>query len=196
MVVNGWQHIGGYDLATGKELWKMTGGGDIPVPTPVVGHGLIFIANAHGRQAPLYAVRLNATGDISLKASETSNNHIAWSELRNGAYMQTPLIYGDYIYSCRDNGVLNCYEAKTGKPIYQERLGTGRTGFSASPVAANGKLYFTSEEGEVYVVQAGPTFKVLATNPMDEICMATPAISEGVLYFRTQGHVVAIAEKK
>jgi outer membrane protein assembly factor BamB len=194
IIVNGWKHIGGYDAATGKELWKMAGGGDIPVPTPVVAHDLIFIANAHGRQAPIYAIRPNATGDISLKPDETTNTHIAWSEMRNGAYMQTPLIYGDYVYSCRDNGALNCYEAKTGKRVYQERLGTGRTGFSASPVAADGKLYFTSEEGDIYVLKAGPEFKVLATNPMGEVCMATPAISEGVLYFRTQGHLVAIAE--
>ncbi|MCS6859838.1 MAG: PQQ-binding-like beta-propeller repeat protein, partial [Abditibacteriales bacterium] len=195
IIVNGFKHIGGYDLKTGKELWKMRGGGDIPVPTPVVGHGLVFIANAHGFMAPLYAIRLSATGDISLLRDQTANAGVAWSEPRNGAYMQTPLVYGDYVYSCRDNGVVNCYEAKTGKRIYQERLGTGRTGFTASPVAANGKIYFTSEEGDVYVIQAGPTFKVLATNPLGEICLATPAISEGVLFFRTRGHVVAIGEK-
>lgn len=196
IIVNGWKHIGGYDARTGKELWKLSGGGDIPVPTPVVAHDLVFICNAHGRLAPLYAIRPNATGDISLKEDETANTHIAWCERRNGAYMQTPLIYGDLLYSCRDNGVLNCYEAKTGKQVYQERLGTGRTGFSASPVAADGKLYFTSEEGDIYVVKAGPKFEVLSQNPMGEVCMATPAISEGTLYFRTQGHVVAIGETK
>jgi hypothetical protein len=196
VVVNGWKHIGGYDLATGKELWRMTGGGDIPVPTPVVGHGLIFITNAHGRMAPLYAVRATATGDISLAGTAQSNAHIAWSVPRGGAYIQTPLVYGDYLYNCRDNGVLTCYEAKTGKQVYQERLGTGRTGFSASAVAADGKLYYTSEEGDVFVVRAGPTFEVLGINPMGEVCMATPALSEGALFFRTQGHLVAIAAPK
>jgi outer membrane protein assembly factor BamB len=101
-------------------------------------------------------------------------------------------VSGDYLYSCQINGILSCYEAKTGKVVYQERLGTGRTGFTASPVLADGKLYFTSEEGEVYVVQAGPEFKVLATNSMGEVCMATPAVSEGTLFFRTRGHLVAI----
>jgi outer membrane protein assembly factor BamB len=195
IIVNGYKHIGGYDLKTGKELWKLKGGGDIPVPTPVVGHGLVFIANAHGFMAPIYAVRLNATGDISLQRDQTSNEGIAWSEARNGAYMQTPLVYGDYVYSCRDNGVVSCYEAKTGKRVYQERIGTGRTGFTASPVAANEKIYFTSEEGDVYVIKAGPAFQLIARNLMNEICMATPAISEGVLFFRTQGHVVAVGEK-
>jgi len=89
--------------------------------------------------------------------------------------------------------MLSCYEAKTGKQLYRNRLGRGRTGFSASPVAGDGKLYFASEEGDVYVVKAGPAFELLATNPLGEICMATPAISEGVLFFRTRGHLVAVA---
>jgi outer membrane protein assembly factor BamB len=194
LIVNGYKHIGGYDIRTGKELWRLTGGGDIPVPTPVIGHGLVFITNAHGRMAPIYAIRLGATGDISLKESEQSNSHVTWSYARDGAYMQTPLVYGDHLYVCRDNGALSCYEAKTGKRLYQERLGTGRTGFTASAVAADGKLYYASEEGEIYVIQAGPEFKVLATNPMGEVCMATPAISEGTLFFRTQGHLIAVAE--
>lgn len=195
LIVNGYKHIGGYDARTGKEVWRLTGGGDIPVPTPVVAHGLAFIMNAHGKLSPIYAVRLGATGDISLKDDQKSNSGIAWSVPRGGAYMQTPMVYGDYLYSCQINGILSCYEARTGKVIYQERLGTGRTGFTASPVAADGKIYFTSEEGEVYVVKAGPEFKVLATNPMGEVCMATPAISEGTLFFRTQDNLVAVGGK-
>jgi outer membrane protein assembly factor BamB len=195
LIVNGLKHIGGYDARTGKEVWRMKGGGDIPVPTPVVANGLVFIMNAHGVSSPIYAIRWNATGDISLQGDAKSNDHIAWSVARGGAYMQTPLVYGDYLYSCQINGVLSCYEAKTGKMLYNERLGTGRTGFTASPVAADGKLYFASEDGDVYVVKTGPEFKVLATNPMGEVCMATPAISEGILYFRTQGNLVAIGGK-
>lgn len=192
IVLNGWKHIGGYDLATGKQLWKLIGGGDIPVPTPVVGQGLIFVTNAHGRMAPIYAVKPKAIGEINLPSDNVGHPDVAWFKIRDGAYMQTPLIYGPYLYICRDNGVLGCYNAKTGEQVYQERLGTGRTGFSASAVAGDGKLYFTGEEGAIYVVQAGPNFKVLATNEMDEVCMATPALSEGNLYFRTQGNLVAI----
>src|SRR6185295_4529880 len=109
-----------------------------------------------------------------------------------GAYMQTPLICGDLIYSCSDRGVLKVYDAKTGQKHYEQRLGKGTTGFSASPVAANGRLYFTSEEGDVYVIKAGPAFEVLATNGMGEICMSTPAVSDGVLFYHTRGHLVAI----
>lgn len=194
IIVNGYKHIGGYDLKTGQELWKLVGGGDIPVPTPIIAFDLVFITNAHGKAAPMYAIRLDAKGDITLKDDKTSNEFVEWSVQRNGAYMQTPLVYGDYIYSSRDNGVLKCYVAKTGELIYQERMGSGRTGFTASPVAANNKLYFTGEYGDIYVVQTGPEFKVLAINPMDEICMATPAISKGVIYFRTRGHLVAVGE--
>jgi outer membrane protein assembly factor BamB len=192
IVVNGWKHIGGYDLATGKSLWKLVGGGDIPVPTPIVAHGLIYLTNAHGRMAPVYAVKPKATGEINLPSDNVGHPDVAWFKTRDGAYMQTPLVYGAHLYICRDNGILGCYDAKTGDKVYQERLGTGRTGFSASAVAGDGKLYFTGEEGTIYVVQAGPTFKVLATNEMDEVCMATPALSEGTLYFRTQGHLVAV----
>jgi outer membrane protein assembly factor BamB len=194
LLLNGYKHIGGYDAATGKEVWRLRGGGDIPVPTPIVAHDLVFITNAHGRMAPIYAIRLDATGDISLGENATSNKYVAWSVPRDGAYMITPLVYGDYLYSSKDNGVLNCFEAKTGNRVYQERLGDGKSGFTASPVAAGGKLYYSSEDGDIYVIKAGPKFEVLASNDMGEICMATPAISEGTIFFRTQGHVVAITE--
>ncbi|MFN3649532.1 MAG: PQQ-binding-like beta-propeller repeat protein [Armatimonadota bacterium] len=192
VIVNGWKQIGGYDLKTGAELWRLTGGGDIPVPTPVVAHDLIFITNAHGRMAPIYAIRLDAKGDISLPEGATTNAHVAWSTHREGGYMQTPIVYGDHLYVCRDNGALSCYEARTGARVYQERLGTGRTGFTASPVAADGRLYFTSEDGDIYVVKAGEKFELLSVNPMGEVCMATPAIAPEMLVFRTQAHMVAV----
>jgi outer membrane protein assembly factor BamB len=195
VIVNGWKHIGGYDLETGKEVWRMTGGGDIPVPTPIAAHGLVFITNAHGKASPIYAVKPTAVGDITLKEGETSNAHIAWSYMRDGGYMQTPIVYGDLLYVCRDNGVLSVFDAKTGVRHYQGRLGDGRTGFSASAVAAGGRVYFTSEDGDVYVVKAGTTFELLATNPLGEVAMATPAISEGTLLFRTRSHLLAIGDR-
>lgn len=194
IVCNGWRHMGGYDLATGKSLWKLAGGGDIPVPTPIVHAkaGLIYLTNAHGRQAPIYAIRPSASGELILPPEGMGSLHFGWGVLRGGAYMQTPLALGNHLYVCSDAGILSCYEADSGKRLYQERLGTGRTGFTASAVAADGKLYYTSEEGEIFVVQAGPSFKVLSQNSMGEVCMATPALSENVLYFHTQGHLVAI----
>jgi len=195
VVVNGFKHIGAYDARTGKELWKLQGGGDIPVPTPVFAHHLIFITSAHGRMAPVYAIRPDARGDISLPDNQSTNDFVAWSMNRRGNYMQTPIVVGDYLYCCNDAGVLACYNARTGENLYSERLGTGGAGFTASAVSADGRLYGTSEQGTVYVIRAGPKFEVLGKNEMGETCMATPAISEGVLYFRTRGNVVAIGRE-
>ena len=110
--------------------------------------------------------------------------------------MQTPLVYGDHLYCCNDAGVLSCYEAKTGKNLYSERLGSGNTGFTASIVAADGKIYAASEEGSVHVVKAGSKFQILSKNDLGETCMATPAISAGELFFRTRSHLVAITAKQ
>ncbi|GAG51410.1 unnamed protein product, partial [marine sediment metagenome] len=93
IIVNGYRHIGGYDIEAGKEIWKMTGGGDIPVPTPIVAHNLIYITNAHGRMSPIYAVHVSATGDISLAKDTSSNQYVAWSYSRGGNYIPTPIIY-------------------------------------------------------------------------------------------------------
>ena len=192
ILVNGYKHIGGYDLADGAELWRMRGGGDLPVPTPVVAHGLVFITNSH-RASAVYAVRLDARGDVSLAEGATANEHVVWSVDRDGAYMQTPLVVGDLLYVCRDNGVLSCFDAESGRLHYRQRLSSG-TGFTASPVAAGGRVYFTSETGEVHVVAAGTELEILAVNPLGETAMATPAISGDSLYFRTRHHVLAIAE--
>ncbi|MEI6670310.1 MAG: PQQ-binding-like beta-propeller repeat protein [Acidobacteriota bacterium] len=192
VIVNGDKHVGGYDVQTGKEIWRLKGGGDIPVPTPVLGHGLVFITNAHGPLASLMAVRLDATGDISLGPNETANQFVAWSYPRDGAYMITPVLYGDNLYNAKNNGVMGCYDARSGTKRYQERLGSGTSGFTASPVAGDGKVYFASEDGDVYVVKAGPTFQLLAKNTMGDVCMASPAIAGGVIYFRTQSYVMAI----
>ena len=194
LIVNGYKHSGGYDPFTGRELWKLPGGGDIPVPTPVVANGLIFLASAHGAKAPLVAVRAGAAGEITAPAEGASTDAIAWYKNRDGTYMQTPLVYGDYLYACKDNGVLSCYAARTGDLLYRERLGGGQAGFTASPVAADGKILFTSEPGDIYVVQAGPQLKLLATNRMGDVCMTTPAISGRFLIVRTKSHVYGIED--
>lgn len=194
VVCNGWPYIAGYELENGKELWRLKSGGDIPVPTPILAHGLIFVTNAHGGPAPLYAIRPDASGDISLRGDERTSSGVVWSEPRNGAYMQTPLVYEDLLYSCSDRGVLKAFDARTGRLQYTQRLGSGTTGFSSSPVAAAGKIYLASEEGEVYVIRPGAAFEQLAMNRLGEITMATPAISGNALYYRTRGHIVAITE--
>lgn len=196
LITNGTKHIRGYDPLTGKELWRLAGNSEITTPTPFVAHDLIFVTSGYRPVQPIYAIRLGASGDISLKEKSESNDYIAWSKQRGGPYMPTPIVYGDYLYVCANNGAITCYNAKTGEQIYRERLGGKGSGyaFTASPIAADDKLYFTSEDGEIYVVKAGPQFELLATNTMNEVCMATPAISEGMIFVRTQEHVYGIGE--
>jgi outer membrane protein assembly factor BamB len=113
--------------------------------------------------------------------------------MRGGPYIATPILYGDYFYTCGNGGIVTCYEAATGKEVYKERL--GGTSYTASPVAADGRLYFTAEEGQVRVVKAGPEFRMLAVNEMGDVCMATPAISDGTLLVRSQHYLFALARK-
>jgi hypothetical protein len=135
-------------------------------------------------------------GDVSLRDDASTNQFVAWSLLRGGAYMQTPIVCGDYLFSCHVDGILSCYDPRTGKELFKERLGEGGDGYTASPVASDGKIYFTSEQGKVFVIKAVPQFTVLATNRLAEVCMATPAISDGMIFFRTQGHMVAVGGGK
>jgi outer membrane protein assembly factor BamB len=192
LIVNGMRHMGAYDFRTGQEIWKLSGGGDIPIPTPVASDGLIFMTNAHGLMAPVYAIRDTATGDISLKDGAETNGGVAWSYGRGGGYIATPLVYRGVLYVVAYNGVLTAYDARTGKKHYTQRLGDGTTAFSASPIAADGKIYYASEDGRVFVLKAGPAYELLAANEMGESTLATPAISEGLIFWRTQRHLVAV----
>src|SRR2546428_564532 len=123
-----------------------------------------------------------------------TNAAITWVHARQGNYMQTPIVVGDRVYGCLDNGVLTCFDAKTGAISYSERLGTGSEGFTASPVSDGGHLFFASEVGNVYVVPADGKFSIVATNKLGETCMATPAVSGGRLFLRTREQLIAIAK--
>jgi len=189
VIVNGYMHIGGYDFETGKEIWRLSNGGDIPTPTPVIANDLIYLNSAHGKFSPIFVVRPDAKGDITLAADSTKSKSIVWSIKRGGAYMQTPLIYQGYLYNLQVNGQLTCYDALTGELKYKTNLGEA---FTASGIAADGKAYFSSEEGNIYVIKAGPEYKLLAKNALNDVCMATPAISGNTLFFRTQHFIFAI----
>ena len=138
------------------------------------------------------AVKPGATGDITLKQGETKNDYMAWATTRGGPYIPTPVIYRDQLYILQGNGTVAAYKVSTGERIYQERLGGTGGSFSASPVAADGKVYFSSEDGDVFVVKAGPTYELLSKNPVGEVLMATPAISDGLIIFRGLKNVYAI----
>jgi enterochelin esterase-like enzyme/outer membrane protein assembly factor BamB len=191
LVTNATKYARGYDPRTGAELWRLGRNAEITVPTPFYAAGLIFITSGYSPVQPIYAVRPGAVGDITVKEGKKASDAIAWSTAKGGPYMPTPIVYGQYLYVCANAGIVTCYEATTGKQTYKERLG-GRGGYTASPVAADGYLYFTSEEDGIRVVKAGPKFELVAANALGEPCMATPAITGGMILVRTQHHLLGI----
>ena len=193
IAVNGFKHRGGYDLATGEEIWRMSGGGDIQIPTPIIGDDLVYFNSAHGPSSPIIAVSSKATGDIALGDGAASNEFVKWSIPRGGSYMQTMVLYKDLLYNLKWNGQLDCYDAFTGEEVYKEKLGRAQS-FTASPVIADGLLYAVNDDGKVYTVQCGKAFKVIAENELNELCMVTPAITDGIIYFRTQERLVALGK--
>lgn len=209
ILVNGWHHTGAYDFYTGKEIWKHDGGGDIPTPTPIVGtfgnEMLAYFTSAHGRFRPMMAIRLTdsagkpnpaARGNITTSNLGETNAAIAWIHPRQGAYMQTPILIGDYLYSCTDNGVLTCFNARTGEIKFSERLVQGGQGFTTSPVSDGKNIFFASETGNIFIVPASEKFSPKGPFPLDETVMSTPAISGNSLYIRTRDHLVCIRETK
>ncbi len=194
LVVNGGRAVRGYDPLTGKELWRLTPTCEGVVPTPFAAGGLIFIASAYGPIQPLYAVVPGASGDISPDGGNGSSAYLAWGNKKGGSFIPTPIAYGGYLYVCNNRGLLTAYDARTGREVYKQRLG-GKDGYTASPVAADGRLYFTGEDGEVRVVKAGPAFELLSVNPVGETCLATPAIADGMFFVRARGTVFAFGGK-
>jgi len=190
VICNGWKHMGAYDLETGEELWKLSGGGDIPVPTPQVAQGLIFLTSGHAR-SPIYAIRADARGDLTPQEGEKLPEGLAWWKPGRGSYMPTPLVLGDNLYIANDMGVLTVFEARTGEQRYRERIKEGGN-FSASIVAADERLYFVNESGDTFVLKAGNAYELLAQNALDEVCLATPAISNGLLVIRGRDHLFCI----
>ena len=192
VAVNGYKHRGGYDLASGEEIWKMAGGGDIPVPTPVVWKDLIYFNSAHGRSAPLMALKSSAKGEISYPDNDSiPGDDFAWFYERGGAYMTSVLVYDSLLYRLRWNGNLVCFDARSGEVIYQQTVHP--SSFIASPVASDGRLYMVSEEGELFIAETGKEYKLLKRIPLGEVSLVTPGISEGMLILRTASKLIAVS---
>lgn len=190
VVVNGWPWIVAYGLKDGNEVWRINGGGDNPIPTPFLVRDRIYVTNSHGGKSPIIVVRPNAKGNLS-EAESPEEQGLIWRSKRGGSYMSTPVVVGDYLYLASSNGVLRCFHAVTGKRVYEERL-PGEAYVVSSLIAANNKVYCSAENGTVYVIAAGREFNVLARNPLGEPCLASPAVSGGILFFRTSESLIAI----
>jgi len=197
IVTTGTVKVRSYDL-DGKQLWELKGMTTLTIPSPFEKNGLVYISSGYpgALPRPVYAIRPGASGDISLKPDETSNRYIAWYQPLLGTYNTSALVYGDYYYTLLDRGFFLCNDARTGKQIYgRQRISSDTTGFTASPWAYNGKIFVLSEDGDTYVIQAGPEFKVVGTNSLSEMPLATPAVLRSSLIVRTQSKLYRIAKK-
>jgi outer membrane protein assembly factor BamB len=196
LVANASNYIRGYDPRNGKELWRLGRSSKITAPTPIFADGVFVVASGRGPERPIFVVRPDARGDLTLPEGKTNSDAVLWSRTGRGSYMPTPLVYNGILYVLANNGLFDAYNLKTGDEIYRQRLPLIGSGFSASPVAADGKIYLANEDGEVLVIAAGQKFSHLGTNSMGELLMATPALSDGVMYVRSSGTLFAVGRKK
>ncbi len=196
LVTNASNYVRGYDPRNGKELWKLGRSSKITAPTPLFADDKFVIASGRAPERPIFVVKAGARGDLTLPAGQTASEAVAWSRTGRGSYMPTPLVYDGILYVLANNGLLDAYDLKTGEEIYRQRLPLVGSGFSSSPVATDGKLYLSNEDGEMLVIAAGRKYAHIATNSMGELLMATPALSEGVMYVRSAQSLFAIGRKQ
>ncbi|MCR9294558.1 MAG: PQQ-binding-like beta-propeller repeat protein [bacterium] len=196
LITNATNYARAYDPRTGEELWRIGKHSEIVVPTPFYAHDLVFIASGYRPIKRIFAITPSAQGDISQGVQENASQYVAWSNRNSGPYMVTPVCYGDHLYTCDSRGVFECFDAKTGERIYRKRISnSSATSFVGSLVAADGHIYVPSEEGIMLVIKAGADYEIVAENPLGELMLTTPAISQGVMYLRGQSHLIAVREE-
>jgi outer membrane protein assembly factor BamB len=196
LIVIGRSHAVSYAPETGKELWRLGGLTGQSTPTPVAADGLLYLATGSQGESnrPVFAVRPGASGNITLSKGQESSEYVAWFHPRASAYTSSPLLYRGLMYVVNDNGILTVFDAKTGKEIYKARAGgTGNT-FSASPWAADGKVYLLSEDGHTFVIEAGDKYVEIAKNSVDEMSFASPALAPNTVFLRTQTKLYRIGK--
>ena len=187
IIVSSQREVVAYDPDNGTELWNAGGNNFEVIPTPVVGHGLVFCSS--GRAGPTLAIRPGGSGDVT-------NTHIAWSSPKGSPFVPSTLLYGDYLYMINDmQSIITVYAAASGEVMYQARLGrAARESFSSSPVAVDGHVFVTNDAGETFVIEAGPEFKLVHTNRLEERTLASPALVDGHWYIRTARHLWSIGD--
>ncbi len=194
LITNSANYLRAYDPQNGKELWRISNNdSEVITPSPVAAEGLVIITGGYPPGGnPIRAIRPGGSGELSPEPSNPDSPGLAWKTDRGSPYTPTPIVHERILYVCTDNGILSSYDLETGQRIYRSRLAPG-SGFSASPVAAGGRLYFASEDGDVFVVRAGREYQLLARNDLGEVLMATPAVSGDMLIIRGRDHLFGIA---
>jgi outer membrane protein assembly factor BamB len=193
IVTAGQRMVRSYDTS-GRLLWYFSGRlTNVTIPTPLAAHGMVYVSSGYlgNDHRPVYAIRPGGAGDITVKFGEEPSRFVAWYQPRAGSYNPSPIVYGDYYYTLLDGGFVTCHDAKTGAELYgRQRIEPGAT-FTASPWAYNGKLFLLSEDGNTYVVEAGPRYKLLWKNAIDELTLASPAVAGGRVLIRTASNLYA-----
>jgi outer membrane protein assembly factor BamB len=185
LIASGAETVVSYDPATGKELWRCDGVKGHAIPSPVAGHDMVFVSAGYPSKRAI-GVKLGGSGNLT----DTSN--VVWSYDKGTAYVTSPILYGDYVYFVSDKGILTCIEARTGEIKYASGRVPVPASFSASAIAFDGKLFLTSEDGDTFVIKAGPNHEVIRTNSLGEVILASPAISRGRIFIRGDKHLYCI----
>jgi outer membrane protein assembly factor BamB len=185
LLLTGTDEVSSYDPETGKLLWSCDGPAEVTACTAAWGDGLVFASGGFPVKN-LLAIRPDGSGDVT-------KSHVAWRTTRGVTYVPSPLYHAGRLYVVTDDGTVTCFEAATGKKLWQERLPGA---FTASPVFAGSSLYATNEAGKTFVLKAGPTFELVATNDLGEATLATPAVCGGGLFVRTDRHLYCLNHRE
>lgn len=183
LISTGADHVAAYDPRTGEEIWWSEYDGYSLVPRPVFGHGLVYVCSGYGAPV-IYAIRPDGKGDVT-------KTHVAWERQRGAPLNPSPLLVGNELYTVSDGGVAQCLDAETGEQHWEQRLSGN---FSASPLFADGKIYFLNETGECTVIEPGLEYQELAVNVLPGRTLASPATSDGAIFLRTDTHLYRIEE--
>ncbi len=193
LITSGTRGVRSYTV-DGNLLWQLTGMSSLVIPTPFARNGFLYINSGYVADSnrPVYAIRPGGSGNISLREGSTSNDYVVWSDPQLGSYNPSSLVYGDYYYTLLDRGILLCRDARTGLEVYPRQRISAGTLFTASPWAYNGKIFALSEDGDTYVIRAGPVFEVIGRNSLNEMALATPAVANGSVILRTASKLYRI----
>ncbi|MEE3370485.1 MAG: PQQ-binding-like beta-propeller repeat protein [Planctomycetota bacterium] len=197
IVTAGSKFVRAYDVNSGSERWRIDGLSATPIPSPFAAADLLFLTSGHLPTQPILVIQPGRIANRRGQRVRASPDAVVWSRQRGGSYIPTPIVYGDYLYTCSNRGILTCYQAQTGVRAGRKRIArAGGASFSASPVATDGRIFLTSEAGFVHVVRAGPDLEILATNRLGDDCLATPAIAGGLFLVRTRHALMAIGRSR
>ena len=183
LITSGTEFVIAYDPATGKELWRHKGVESNAIPSPVANNNLVFVSAGFPAKIAM-AIKLGGNGDLA--------EEVVWKYEKGTAYVPSPILYGDYLYLTSDRGVLTCLDAKTGEVKYEGGRVPVPASFTASPVAFDGKILLTSEDGDTFVVKAGPKHEIIAVNTVGEPVYASPAVADGNIFIRGERNLYCI----